>query len=886
MNTAIHRGTANLLATDARSLPIRQVAYLRKNAGDVAQSLISRGVHNLAGHLIEQWDPRLSLPSLSNVYRLSGDAIRINSVDAGKRLILPGPAGEELQRWDPRGNHWRTRYDTQLRAVAVDENDQQNVETFSYADASADTAFNLRGQMVALVDRSGRLDLSGFSLKGQPQRETRTIVDALGHSTCRTFSPLNVVLTQTDAGGHHQHLHYDIAGQLKQVFLQLKGREQQCVLADAQYDAAGKVVEQTAGNGVVSQWCYDPDDGRLCILKAGKPDEPLRQNLRYFYDRMGNVLRIEDHALATVHFANQRIDGHREFRYDSLYRMTRANGFEGECPHKGPGVPVVISPLDPGPRFNYTEEYDYDTGNNLIELRHLRDQHCFTHRMMIDAASNRGVRHEIDQPAPDFEKLFDLGGNQLCLQRHQPLHWNARDQLEKVTLVVHDNELADDEETYHYSQGERVRKHHVTHTPSVTHRHTVLYLPNLEIRTRSSGEQLHVITLSLAYGSVRCLHWVTDEHPDQLRYSLDDHLGSCVLELDHLGGLISHEVYYPFGGTAWWAARSALEASFKTLRYSGKEMDACGLCYFGLRYYAPWLWRWISPDPEGPVDGPNLYVMVGNNPMLYVDKSGAMKAVFELAKDFVGVLGKAKNAADQIHNLATEFDGLVPEGADIADVRQNMTLGKFILSKHGLKSILKGAIAGGSVAAALGSVVPGAGTAIGAAVGMVVGAIVMPLARYYFFKRGLKLAQTLHTQEIREHLSTAADTTKKVVDGAQDLLTGGSEVLEKIKIGVASITSYTEPLQDMFYKQLEELTSPLQREVMALINTGSEPFEAITKVLEMAKTAVDLPSEAEGVTQRLTELAREAGVTTVERPVPKPRKLMQKLQRTLSETFV
>ncbi|WNF54429.1 hypothetical protein [Pseudomonas sp. SG20052] len=105
MNTAIHRGTANLQATDARSLPIRQVAYLRKNAGDVAQSLISRGVHNLAGHLIEQWDPRLSLPSLSNVYRLSGDAIRINSVDAGKRLILPGPAGEELQRWDPRGNH-------------------------------------------------------------------------------------------------------------------------------------------------------------------------------------------------------------------------------------------------------------------------------------------------------------------------------------------------------------------------------------------------------------------------------------------------------------------------------------------------------------------------------------------------------------------------------------------------------------------------------------------------------------------------------------------------------------------------------------------------------------------------------------------------------------
>ncbi|MHC8388073.1 RHS repeat-associated core domain-containing protein [Pseudomonas sp. MDT2-39-1] len=884
MNTAIHSGTPNLAATDPRGLPIRQVAYLRKKAGDAVESLISRQLHNPAGQMTEQWDPRLSIPCLSNVYRLSGEAISINSVDAGKRLILPGLAGEELRRWDPRGNHWRTRYDGQLRVVAVDENDQQNVETFRYADATGDPTLNQRGQMVALVDRSGRLDLSSFSLQGQPQLETRTIVEADAHSTSRTFSPLNVVLTQTNAGGHRQQLLYDIAGHLKQVFLQLNGGERQCVLADAQYDAAGKIVQQTAGNGVLSQWSYDPADGRLCTLKAGKPDEALRQNLHYFYDRMGNILRIEDHALATVHFANQCVEGHRNFGYDSLYRLTSASGFEGEIPHDRPGLPDVITPLDPGPCFNYTERYIYDTSNNLKELHHVRDNHCFTRRMIIDPASNRGVRQEEDQPEPDFETLFDPGGNQLYLQRHQPLHWNARDQLEKVTLVIHDNELSDDVETYHYSQGERIRKHHVTHTPSVTHSHTVLYLPDLEIRTRSNGEQLHVITLPLAYGSVRCLHWVTHEHPDQLRYSLDDHLGSCVLELDHLGGLISHEVYYPFGGTAWWAARSALEASFKTIRYSGKEMDVTGLYYFGLRYYAPWLWRWVSPDPEGNVDGPNLYVMVGNNPLLYTDKSGARKRVVELAKGFVGVLDKAKNAADQIQNLATEFDGLVPEGADIAEVRESMTLGKFLKSKYGLKSIFTGIAAGSTVASVMGTVVPGVGTAIGAAVGMVVGAIAMPLLRYYFFKKSLKLAETLHTQEIRDGLSTAADTTKKVVDGAHDLVSGAGDVLEKIKNGMAAINSYPERMQNVFYKQLEELASPSQREVMALINTGIEPFEAITKVLELAKAAADLPSEAEGVTQRLTELAQEVVETVVERPVPKPRKLIQKMHRAVSES--
>ncbi|EGH49324.1 insecticidal toxin protein, partial [Pseudomonas syringae pv. pisi str. 1704B] len=51
--------------------------------------------------------------------------------------------------------------------------------------------------------------------------------------------------------------------------------------------------------------------------------------------------------------------------------------------------------------------------------------------------------------------------------------------------------------------------------------------------------------------------------------------------------------------TAWWAARSAVEAKYKTVRYSGKERDTSGLYYYGLRYYAPWLQRWINPDPAG-----------------------------------------------------------------------------------------------------------------------------------------------------------------------------------------------------------------------------------------------------------------------------------------------
>jgi insecticidal toxin complex protein TccC len=623
----MHAGTPQLRVNDPLARPVRRVVYLRSEAGGDLETLISRDVHNTTGQLIEQWDPRLPKPGMCKVHFLSGMLIKIVSVDAGWRVSLPGLAGEELQRWDQRGTHWHNSYDDQLRLIAVAKNDQHNVETFSYANASADPTWNRRGQMIKHIDLAGSLELSSFSQQGVPLSETRTIADAGTFISRWTCNPLGAALTQTDAGGHQQHLHYDVCGQLKQVLVQLKDHELQCVLQDAQYNAAGQLQTQIAGNGVVSQWTFDPANGRLCTLKSGKPNEALQQNLQYSYDPMGNILRIDDSTLTTVYIANQRVDGHRVFAYDSLYRLISASGFEAAVPNLRPGLPDLMQPIDPGHRYGYTENYTYDEGNNLTTLCHLREGNNFTQHMRIDPGSNRGVRWKTGDPEPVFQNHFDLHGNQLLLQEGtHPLSWNAQDQLEKVTLLTHSNGLADDEETYLYSQGERVRKRHVTHTRSMTHSREVLYLPGLDIHTRDDGRVLHVVTLPLAFGSVRCLHWVNGLpeglEPDQLRYSLDDHLGSSTRELDRDGALISLEFYYPFGGTAWWAARSVVEADYKTIRYSGKEMDRSGLYYYGARYYAPWLQRWVSADPAGDVDGLNLFVMVANNPIRFVDADG------------------------------------------------------------------------------------------------------------------------------------------------------------------------------------------------------------------------------------------------------------------------
>jgi RHS repeat-associated protein len=142
----------------------------------------------------------------------------------------------------------------------------------------------------------------------------------------------------------------------------------------------------------------------------------------------------------------------------------------------------------------------------------------------------------------------------------------------------------------------------------------------------ASDEERHVVNVEAGLSHVRVLHWVTKPPAgmsnDQLRYCLTDHLKSCTLELDEWGALLSREVYYAFGGTAFWAGTGEVTDRYKTIRYSGKERDATGFYYYGYRHYAPWLQRWASADPAGSIDGLNLYVFVANKPMVRTDWDG------------------------------------------------------------------------------------------------------------------------------------------------------------------------------------------------------------------------------------------------------------------------
>ncbi|MCI3946925.1 toxin [Pseudomonas syringae] len=648
MNGAVHAHTPTLAATDPRSLTVRGIAFLRQHSSQPAEGRVTLQTYDVAGRLIAQRDSRLSsdaLPNISTLHSLSGLPLLTNTVDAGWRLVLPGEAGQKLTGWDGRGSEQNIAYDVMLRPLTITEQSRV-VERFSYGDMHATVGHNQCNQLVRHDDTAGTRFYPDYALSGPSLTEARrfilsrttpdwplaeterdTLLEPIPLQSRWRFNALGEVIEQSDAMCNRQVFGLTVAGQSKTLSLTPAGISQpQPLLADTRYNAFNQVEQETSGNGVVTHYSYDQQDGRLTELSALSADGSVLQALNYSYDPVGNVALINDTSQPDRYCDNQLIEPINRYHYDTLYQLIEATGREvrNGASH-GPALPGLqpLPMIDSCQVSNYKQRYHYDAAGNLLQMRH-EGAHDFTRNMRVAPDSNRSLPD--DDSEVDFNANFDANGNLLQLVRGQTMSWNVRNQLERLTTVQRKQEPNDDERYLYDGQGQRCRKITTSRASGRTLTHEVRYLPGLEIRTSADGEILHVITAQTGRNSVRVLHWETGKPAgianDQVRYIVGDHLGSSTLELDHRGSVISHESYYPFGGTAWWAARSAVEAKYKTVRYSGKERDASGLYYYGFRYYAPWLQRWINPDPAGDVGGLNQFIFVVNNPLSNADTSG------------------------------------------------------------------------------------------------------------------------------------------------------------------------------------------------------------------------------------------------------------------------
>ncbi len=129
------------------------------------------------------------------------------------------------------------------------------------------------------------------------------------------------------------------------------------------------------------------------------------------------------------------------------------------------------------------------------------------------------------------------------------------------------------------------------------------------------------------------LHYATSDVPTltsgnlHVLLELQDQLGSTTIVLDQATGeLVEDGTYEAYGATESDYRPERWDSYREDYRFTGKEEDVeVGLQYFGKRYYAPGLGRWISADPLTVHDltaDPNAYAYVHGSPLMLTDKLG------------------------------------------------------------------------------------------------------------------------------------------------------------------------------------------------------------------------------------------------------------------------
>jgi insecticidal toxin complex protein TccC len=646
----LHSTTPVLRVIDGRALTVRNVVYHRDRPG-VAQARITRHDHNAAGQLIASIDPRLYAAqaeragvaaNLVQRRSLSGRFLHSCNVDSGTVVTLHDACSRVAVTWLANGVEQSRRYETAPlpgRLVSVSERvAAQNRRTAERWLWAGDVAWakdrNLAGHCHTRFDSAGRNSVEARNLLGSIASESLQLLAGHEESDWAGDDPqawaarlepqsLNSsvivdacgsILASQDAMGHRQRRAYDRCGQYRAGWIAREGSVERPVVLDVTYDAGGHKHVERHANGIVTTHTYAADSQRLASLTTTRlHDRQTLQDLHYQYDPAGLVIQVRNNAEQTRFWRNQKIEPQQDYRYDSLSQLIMASGRQmAALGRVGSDLPQAC-PLDANAYTLYHRFYDYDQASNLQGIRHTvpATNTGYTVRLTLSERSNRAVASSLCDDPAQVDSHFDAAGQQRALDTAHRAVWSSRMQLASVERAG-----AGTERYLYGAQHQRLRK---TYAQGTTH-----YLPGLEWQ-QSGAHAMHSIEVA---EHTRLLYWPGGSPAgvanDQLRYSYADLLGSHGLEVDGEGQVISREEFFPFGATAVWACRNQLEASYKTVRYSGKERDNTGLYYYGYRYYQPWLGRWLSADPAGTVDGLNLYSMVRNSPLSAIDDDGRM----------------------------------------------------------------------------------------------------------------------------------------------------------------------------------------------------------------------------------------------------------------------
>lgn len=548
-----------------------------------------------------------------------------------------------------------------------------------------------------------------------------------------SYDAVNRKVSETAADGSKLHYLRNEVGLLRRIDVQMPGADAGFpYLKDVELNARGQRVWVEYGNKTVTTHCYDEANFHLKriityrdISQSPRKRHPrtdrdcsLVQDLKYTFDPIGNTTHIEDGAQHSIFFRNKRIDPSGDYTYDALYRLIEAAGREHLGQNNSSNPPAEASESqaqapasgnhahDDSAMSRYVEQYIYDVTGNVLQVHHRsvdEKRSSWTKRFAYDETSliesekmsNRLTSISVGSTMQVFRYEGPEGqiGNMTAAPGLSSLQWDHKNQLASSSRQRSDGDIAQEVTYYRYdAKGQRVRKVTEKSRVSTDEKSSLcsvkskerIYFGPFETFRRYKGdgievklerETLHVSDDDKSFALVETRTVGEEKNvPRQVaRYQLSNAIQSVQIELGGNGELLSYEEYSPYGDTTYSSFNGALGAP-KRYRYDGKEKDEeSGLYYYGARYYLPAAMRWLTPDPGGWGDGPNLYQFVKCNPISKTDLAGTEASWWNRAVGAATAVGGALEIAAGVAGLAaptgvTQVLGAVAvvHGADTA----------------------------------------------------------------------------------------------------------------------------------------------------------------------------------------------------------------------------
>ncbi|HMN07028.1 MAG TPA: RHS repeat-associated core domain-containing protein [Flavobacteriales bacterium] len=600
--------------------------------------------YDIKGQLLEVTDP-LGRVNFEHKYDTAGNNLWTRHLDSGIRTVVVDALGQPLYSDMIKGGRTYTSHDRIGRPTGVWARNKAT-ELFTkrqvliYGDQQYDVwppeEKNLKGRLYQHYDEAGKVQVEGYDFKGNPLEKTRrmikddqaqplfvhvvdwtgldeSILNAKTYTTTLAYDALNRVLgtlLPEDVNNHRAAVRptYNRAGALRSVLV-----DEAPYLLDIAYNAKGQRLLMAMANGMMTRYAYDPLNFRLLRIRSEKftmgspvmyvPNGGVQQDLGYRYDLVGNIIGIRDKAPAN-HSAEGPGDLLKLFAYDPLKRLLTATGRESTAPSALPLWDAGIRAHDHTATNTYTRAYTYDKVGNVLQEQHTADGHAansFTKTFNYHPAGNdnRLVSYEVG--GLTFPLTCDANGNQLKETTSRFHQWDHADLL-KYFMVQAAGQIPSVWAHYFYdAAGTRVKKIVSKQVGGNLLQEVTVYIDGVfeETYVQTNGNidpnrhynTLHIMDGRSRIATIRVGNDVEDPTPT-IKFNLEDHLGTSSVMVNTGGDLINREEYYPFGETSFGAFAK------KRYRYVGKEKDnESGLYYYGARYYAGWMCRFISVDP-------------------------------------------------------------------------------------------------------------------------------------------------------------------------------------------------------------------------------------------------------------------------------------------------